>query len=142
MDFVKALHSMRVLENGEYMIISIDDFMFDPENNAKEYTSRSKYLRGNPSLINCLINCRARLDYLDPYLPMTKKADLIQAFRSVLKLTPSHPRNPKFKYVNISVVKLVTFTDSSVALKQRNTERDQRLLQTAALLRAIPPDNI
>lgn len=41
-DFVKSLHSMKVLENGEYVIISIDDFMFDPEHNAKEYTSRSK----------------------------------------------------------------------------------------------------
>lgn len=38
------------------------------------------------------------VDYLDPYLPMMKKDDLIQAFRSVLKVSPSHPRNPDFKY--------------------------------------------
>jgi len=37
------------------------------------------------------------IDYLDPYLPLMKKADQIQAFRSVLKVTPSHPQNPDFK---------------------------------------------
>jgi guanylate cyclase len=41
-DFVKALHGLKVLGNGDYMIISIDDFIFDPESNAQEYTSRSK----------------------------------------------------------------------------------------------------
>ena len=41
MDFVKALHSLGVLDYGEYVIISIDDFIFDPESNAQEYTSRS-----------------------------------------------------------------------------------------------------
>jgi len=42
-DFVKALHGLKVLANGDYTIISIDDFIFDPESNAQEYTSRSKY---------------------------------------------------------------------------------------------------
>lgn len=41
-DFVKALHELVVHELEEYMIISIDDFIFDPESNAQEYTSRSK----------------------------------------------------------------------------------------------------
>jgi len=41
-DFVKALDSLRVLENGEYVVISIDDFIFNAEGNAQEYTSRSK----------------------------------------------------------------------------------------------------
>ncbi|EFX89873.1 hypothetical protein DAPPUDRAFT_39825, partial [Daphnia pulex] len=75
-DFVKALHGLKVLGNGDYMIISIDDFIFDPENNAQEYTSRN---------------------YLDPYMHTIKKDDEIQAFRSVLKVTASHPRNPDFK---------------------------------------------
>ncbi|KZS07425.1 Guanylate cyclase [Daphnia magna] len=77
-DFVKALHGLQVLGNGDYMVISIDDFIFDPESNAQEYTSRN---------------------YLDPYLSATKKDDEIQAFRSVLKVTSSHPRNPDFKKV-------------------------------------------
>jgi hypothetical protein len=38
-------------------------------------------------------------DYLDPYLPMMKNSDHAKAFRSVLKITPSHPTNPEFKYV-------------------------------------------
>lgn len=41
-DFVKALHSLGLLDYGEYVIISIDDFIFDPESNAQEYTSRSE----------------------------------------------------------------------------------------------------
>ncbi|XP_046651148.1 guanylate cyclase 32E-like isoform X2 [Daphnia pulicaria] len=77
-DFVKALHGLKVLGNGDYMIISIDDFIFDPESNAQEYTSRN---------------------YLDPYMHTIKKDDEIQAFRSVLKVTASHPRNPDFKKV-------------------------------------------
>lgn len=43
-DFVKALHGLKVLGNGDYMVISIDDFIFDPDSNAQEYTSRSKVL--------------------------------------------------------------------------------------------------
>ena len=41
-DFVKSLQALKVLENGDYVFISIDDFIFDPEVNAPQYTSRSK----------------------------------------------------------------------------------------------------
>ncbi len=41
-DFVKSLQALKVLENGDYVFISIDDFIFDPEANAPQYTSRSK----------------------------------------------------------------------------------------------------
>ena len=41
-DFVKALHELGALDNGEYVIISIDDFNYDPDTNAQLYTSRSK----------------------------------------------------------------------------------------------------
>merc|ERR1711911_19992 len=41
-DFVKALHELGALANGEYIIISIDDFDYDPNSNAQQYTSRSK----------------------------------------------------------------------------------------------------
>ena len=53
-DFVKALDSLRVLENGEYVVISIDDFIFNAEGNAQEYTSRSK-LKKNQTL-NCTVH--------------------------------------------------------------------------------------
>lgn len=112
-DFVKALHALQALGNGEYMVISIDDFIFDPESNAQEYTSRSKalcfvFLFFFLTVVFRLIFRRVILifllffkkpikDYLDPYLPTMKKEDQLQAFRSVLKLSPSHPRNPEFK---------------------------------------------
>lgn len=38
------------------------------------------------------------LDYLDPYLQNKHLSPTdVKGFRSVLKLTPSHPRNPKFQ---------------------------------------------
>ena len=37
-------------------------------------------------------------DYLDPFLSETwGNVSDVMGFRSVLKLTPSHPRNPKYK---------------------------------------------
>ena len=42
-DFVNALDSLRVLENGEYIVISIDDFGNVAESTAQQYTSRSKW---------------------------------------------------------------------------------------------------
>ncbi|XP_057374739.2 guanylate cyclase 32E-like isoform X2 [Daphnia carinata] len=70
--FVKALHGLGVLATGDYMIISIDDSAFDPETNAQN-TNRNR---------------------LNSYLTSVKTQDEIQAFRSVLKVTSSHPRNP------------------------------------------------
>lgn len=36
-------------------------------------------------------------EYLDPFIDQGAE---LKGFRSVLKLTPSHPRNPKYKYVS------------------------------------------
>lgn len=153
-DFVKALHELGALANGEYIIISIDDFDYDPNSNAQQYTSRSKlntfhwipfYLqireKKNSDLIvqwsiivthayfftNNAINLQIDTqvnkhwncgkiftrfidiffqfkifviaDYLDPYVPTLKASHQFQAFHSVLKVTPSYPRNPEFQYV-------------------------------------------
>jgi hypothetical protein len=77
--FVKALYRVKELQSGDYMVISIDDFILDAEgNNAHKYTSAP-----------------------DPYLSAMKEDDAIQAFRSVLKVTESYPRNPDFKSVHI-----------------------------------------
>lgn len=45
-DFVQSLQDMGVLEKGEYVIISIDDF---DDTNAQQYTRRS---RQNEASIN------------------------------------------------------------------------------------------
>ncbi|EFX69540.1 hypothetical protein DAPPUDRAFT_62171 [Daphnia pulex] len=77
--FVKALYRIKELQSGDYMVISIDDFILDAEgSNAHKYTSAP-----------------------DPYLSAMKEDDAIQAFRSVLKVTESYPRNPDFKSVHI-----------------------------------------
>lgn len=73
--FVKALYRIKELQSGDYMVISIDDFILDAEgNNVQKYTSAP-----------------------DPYLSAMKEDDAIQAFRSVLKVTDSYPLNPDFR---------------------------------------------
>ncbi|XP_045477844.1 guanylate cyclase 32E-like isoform X2 [Harmonia axyridis] len=74
-DFVKCLQRRGLLDGGQYVVISVDDEIYDP---------------------NRRINI-VRRDYLDPFLNETwaNGSDLM-GFRSVLKLTPSHPRNPDY----------------------------------------------
>ncbi|XP_044758334.1 guanylate cyclase 32E-like isoform X2 [Coccinella septempunctata] len=77
-DFVKCLQRRKLLDSGDYVVISVDDEIYDP---------------------NRRINI-VRRDYLDPFLNETwgNGSDLL-GFRSVLKLTPSHPRNPNYRYL-------------------------------------------
>ena len=72
MHFVRALYRMKGLQNGNYMVISIDDFVIDPESKVQKYTNA-------------------------PYPSAMNKDDELQAFRSVLKVTDSYPRNSDFK---------------------------------------------
>ncbi|PSN36852.1 Guanylate cyclase 32E [Blattella germanica] len=75
-DFVYCLQRLHLLDKGEYIIISVDDEIYDPDRR---------------------LNIVQR-EYLDPYLHNQNfKRKVILGFRSVLKLTPSHPRDPKYK---------------------------------------------
>ncbi|KDR24308.1 Guanylate cyclase 32E [Zootermopsis nevadensis] len=75
-DFVYCLQRLHLLDKGEYIIISVDDEIYDPDHR---------------------LNIVQR-EYLDPYLYNRNfSRKIILGFRSVLKLTPSHPRNPKYK---------------------------------------------
>ncbi|XP_071444038.1 guanylate cyclase 32E [Hetaerina americana] len=78
-DFVKCLHRRRLLDKGEYVIISVDDEIYDPKRKLKILER----------------------DYLDPFLRDAEMNELyltdIMGFRSVLKLTPSHPRDPDYE---------------------------------------------
>ncbi|XP_017785068.1 PREDICTED: guanylate cyclase 32E [Nicrophorus vespilloides] len=77
-DFVKCLQRRKLLDSGDYVVISVDDEIYDP---------------------NRRINIIQR-DYLDPFLNETwGNVSDIMGFRSVLKLTPSHPRNPQYKKI-------------------------------------------
>ncbi|KAL3273771.1 hypothetical protein HHI36_015198 [Cryptolaemus montrouzieri] len=77
-DFVKCLQRRGLLDSGDYVVISVDDEIYDPNRR-----------------INII-----RRDYLDPFLNETwgNGTDLM-GFRSVLKLTPSHPRDPNYRYL-------------------------------------------
>nr|CAI5866283.1 unnamed protein product [Callosobruchus analis] len=77
-DFIKCLQRRRLLETGDYVVISVDDEIYDPNRR-----------------INLI-----RRDYLDPFLQEDwgNITDLM-GFRSVLKLTPSHPRDPDYRLV-------------------------------------------
>ncbi|XP_044272562.1 guanylate cyclase 32E [Tribolium madens] len=77
-DFIKCLQRRKLLDTGDYVVISVDDEIYDPNRRIKIM----------------------RRDYLDPFLNETwGNVSDVMGFRSVLKLTPSHPRNPKYKYV-------------------------------------------
>ncbi|XP_066246519.1 guanylate cyclase 32E-like [Euwallacea similis] len=64
-DFIKCLQARKLLDTGDYVIISVDDEIYDPNRRAKI----------------------TRRDYLDPWLD---GKDI--NFRSVLKLTQSFPK--------------------------------------------------
>ncbi|XP_057666697.1 guanylate cyclase 32E [Diorhabda carinulata] len=78
-DFVKCLQKRKLLESGDYVVISVDDEIYDPNR-------RMELMRRN---------------YLDPFLNQENWGNIsdVMGFRSVLKLTPSHPRNPNYKYI-------------------------------------------
>ncbi|KAJ8956736.1 hypothetical protein NQ318_014092, partial [Aromia moschata] len=77
-DFIKCLQRRRLLDTGDYVVISVDDEIYDPNRRIKII----------------------RRDYLDPFLRESwGNVSDVMGFRSVLKLTPSHPRNPNYKYI-------------------------------------------
>ncbi|XP_043280235.1 guanylate cyclase 32E [Venturia canescens] len=78
-DFVKCLQKRRLLYTGKYVVISVDDKIYDPRK-QKEMTQRN---------------------YIDPYLPDRNMSEDIKfGFRSVLKLTPTHIKNPNFQSIS------------------------------------------
>ncbi|XP_048482886.1 guanylate cyclase 32E-like [Plutella xylostella] len=68
-DFVKILERRGLLAGGEYAVVAVDDVIYDPNNTA---ITQDEYLWRNSS-------------------------EHVQAFRAVLKLTPSFPTNPHYK---------------------------------------------
>ncbi|KAK3913296.1 Guanylate cyclase 32E [Frankliniella fusca] len=87
-DFVKVLHRRGLLEKGEYVVISVDDEIYDPE-------SRHKIVQR---------------EYIDPFLrnSAASNAEDAEGFRSVLKLTPAQPSNPQFKHICEEIKKFST----------------------------------
>ncbi|KAF7278941.1 hypothetical protein GWI33_007805 [Rhynchophorus ferrugineus] len=69
-DFIKCLQVRKLLDTGDYVVISVDDEIYDP-------TRRTKIIRR---------------EYLDPWIDGSD----IKSFRSVLKFTQSFPRDNNF----------------------------------------------
>ncbi|XP_015596279.1 guanylate cyclase 32E isoform X2 [Cephus cinctus] len=77
-DFVKCLQKRKLLYTGDYVIVSVDDIIYDPRK-RKDITQRT---------------------YIDPYLPdRNMSQDVKFGFQSVLKLTPTHVKNPNFEQI-------------------------------------------
>ncbi|KAB0794058.1 hypothetical protein PPYR_13678 [Photinus pyralis] len=77
-DFIRCLQRRKLLDKGDYVVISVDDEIYDPN--------------GKISIM--------KREYLDPFLNETwGNTEDVMGFRSVLKLTPSHPRNPNYKHI-------------------------------------------
>jgi len=72
-DFVNCLERRGLLKNGEYVVISVDDEIYRADKSSSMW----------------------RRDYIDPYISSGQLSD-ISAFRNVLKLSPSYPRNPDY----------------------------------------------
>nr|CAD7400719.1 unnamed protein product [Timema poppensis] len=74
-DLVACLQQRKLLDNGDYIIISVDDEIYDPKRRL------SIVFR----------------EYLDPHLRNSTKSNNIIGFRSVIKLTPSFPKDPHYR---------------------------------------------
>nr|XP_036670728.1 guanylate cyclase 32E [Drosophila suzukii] len=75
-DFVRGLQNRRLLESGNYIVISVDDEIYDS---------------------NRRVNIMER-NYLDPYIRKEKSKSLDKiSFRSVIKISMTYPQNPHIR---------------------------------------------
>ncbi|XP_055858985.1 guanylate cyclase 32E [Episyrphus balteatus] len=77
-DFVRCLQNRKLLEAGDYLIISVDDEIYDSKRR---------------------LNIMER-NYLDPYIKRDKNKSLDKnSFRSVIKISMSYPQNPNLREI-------------------------------------------
>ncbi|KAH8395404.1 hypothetical protein KR215_000573, partial [Drosophila sulfurigaster] len=75
-DFVRCLQNRKLLESGEYIVISVDDEIYNA---------------------NRRVNIMER-NYLDPYIRKEKSKSLDKiSFRSVIKISMTYPQNPHIR---------------------------------------------
>lgn len=100
-DFLRCLQSLKLLQTGQYMVISVDDEIYDPSKQSDIIG------RGNKKILSLKMHlCTKNIDffffdtyehtdYLDPYINRTALA--LSSFRAVLKMTMSYPSNPEYE---------------------------------------------
>ncbi|XP_046802914.1 guanylate cyclase 32E [Lucilia cuprina] len=75
-DFVRCMQNRKLLQDGDYIIVSVDDEIYDSKRR---------------------VNIMER-NYLDPYIRKEKSKSLDKnSFRSVIKISMSYPQNPNIR---------------------------------------------
>uniref|UniRef100_A0A1S4H063 Guanylate cyclase n=1 Tax=Anopheles gambiae TaxID=7165 RepID=A0A1S4H063_ANOGA len=90
-DFVRCLQNRKLLSTGDYIVISIDDEIYDPNmkrNIYQEYSDFYQKYIGNSK--DKHQQNRKRYNYKD-------QERLQEAFQSVLRISPLFPMNPKYR---------------------------------------------
>ncbi|XP_052898800.1 LOW QUALITY PROTEIN: guanylate cyclase 32E [Anopheles moucheti] len=90
-DFVRCLQKRKLLSTGDYMVISIDDEIYDSNMNRNIYEEYSDFYQkyfGN--LKDKQQQKNKRYNYKD-------QERLQEAFQSVLRISPLFPMNPKYR---------------------------------------------
>ncbi|XP_058122463.1 guanylate cyclase 32E [Anopheles ziemanni] len=86
-DFVRCLQNRKLLSTGDYIVISIDDEIYDPSVQRSIYQEYSDFYQ---KYSKDKYHNRKRYNYKD-------QERLHEAFQSVLRISPSFPMNPKYR---------------------------------------------
>ncbi|XP_062707144.1 guanylate cyclase 32E isoform X3 [Aedes albopictus] len=90
-DFVRCLQNRYLLSSGDYMVISIDDEVYDPSTKRNIYQEYSDFYQKYARNSKETFANRKRYSFKDI------QERLQEAFLSVLRISPLFPMNPQYK---------------------------------------------
>ncbi|XP_053691756.1 guanylate cyclase 32E [Sabethes cyaneus] len=90
-DFVRCLQNRNLLDNGDYLVISIDDEIYDSSTKRNIYQEYSDFYQKYIGNSKDKFPNRKRYSYKDI------QERLQEAFLSVLRISPLFPLNPQYK---------------------------------------------
>ncbi|XP_062545838.1 guanylate cyclase 32E [Armigeres subalbatus] len=90
-DFVRCLQNKYLLSNGDYMVVSIDDEVYDPSTKRNIYQEYSDFYQKYARNSKETVANRKRYSFKDI------QERLQEAFLSVLRISPLFPMNPQYK---------------------------------------------
>ncbi|XP_035915374.1 guanylate cyclase 32E isoform X1 [Anopheles stephensi] len=89
-DFVRCLQNRKLLSTGDYIVISIDDEIYDPNMKRNIYQEYSDFYQKYFGNSKDKHQSRKRYNYKD-------QERLQEAFQSVLRISPLFPMNPRYR---------------------------------------------
>ncbi|XP_058056782.1 guanylate cyclase 32E [Anopheles bellator] len=89
-DFVRCLQNRKLLSTGDYIVISIDDEIYDPNMKRNIYQEYSDFYQKYIGNSRDKHHNRKRYNYKD-------QERLQEAFQSVLRISPLFPMNPRYR---------------------------------------------